>query len=175
MSFRAKLKKTFGGKRSGENTLSGDSTPRRSDIEYYKPHEIPKSKYRGHFDPEHQEKLHSFSFADAFGRRASSIMSGAFSPGGTKAQSRRGSWMSRTKSTASEMDSKSLRRKSMVPDTMKKSDQGDTEVANSRCLMRLEERANIRIAALSRKAVIQDTNTAGNGDNPVSLTILPSC
>jgi len=83
--------------------------------------------------------------------------------------------MSRRKSIASELDGKSLRRKSVVPDTMKESEEEDTEVANSRCLMRLEERANTGIAALSRKAATEDANTTSNGDNPVNLKTLLNC
>ena len=62
----------------------------RTDIEYYKPNEIPKSKYRGKVDPEHHASLHAFSLADAFSaarRRSSLALSGTFSPGGTKDQS----------------------------------------------------------------------------------------
>lgn len=110
MPIRAKLKKTFGSKKngSGDSTPSGTSPPLRKDIEYYKPHEIPKSKYRGKVDKEHQERLDAYSFADAFGsapRRASQALSGTFSPGGTHAQSaaqtRRSSWQSRNPSSLS--------------------------------------------------------------------------
>ena len=101
MGIRSKLSKKFGSKKTGSdssNPSDGTSTPHRKDIEYYKWSEIPKSKYRGKVDKAHQEKLDSYSLGDAFqnvGRRASQALSGTFSPGGTKAQSRRGSWMSR--------------------------------------------------------------------------------
>lgn len=139
MPFRAKLRKTFSKKSPPSSTAaSGDTTPdkfhRRSDVEYYEVHEIPKSKYRGRVDPVHQKKLHAFSFGDAFGRRASSIVSGAFSPRGTHAQSRRASWMSRTKSNASEH---SQRRKSIAAaavtgqEPAKEDEVDDTDVANA--------------------------------------------
>lgn len=111
MAIREKLKKTFGRKKEGKDGVSGSSTPStssekhftgRTDIEYYKPHEIPKSKYRGKVDPEHKETLESYSFADALAsmrRRSSQALSGIVSPGGTKSQSRRPSYMSRASST----------------------------------------------------------------------------
>lgn len=104
MAIRDKLRKTF---RKKDSSSSGGSTPStssdpkhytgRTDIEYYKPHEIPKSKYKGRVDPEHKEKLESYSFADAFNtvrRKSSQALSGIMSPGGTKSQSRRPSYMS---------------------------------------------------------------------------------
>ncbi|KIX08052.1 uncharacterized protein Z518_02707 [Rhinocladiella mackenziei CBS 650.93] len=94
MGLRVKLRRAFTSKKASPD----DSTPRneqyytdRTDIEYYKPHEIPKSKYKGRVDPEHQANLAAFSLADAFStarRRTSLALSGSFSPGGTKAQSR---------------------------------------------------------------------------------------
>lgn len=105
MAIRERLRKTFGGKKkdgsssSGKSSTSSDPThyTGRTDIEYYKPHEIPKSKYRGRVDPEHKERLETYSFADAFDqarRRGSQALSGIMSPGGTKSQSRRTSYMS---------------------------------------------------------------------------------
>jgi len=122
MQLRAKLRKTFSYKKngSGESTPSTESYTGRTDIEYYKPNEIPKSKYRGRVDKAHQEKLAAFSLADAFAtvrRKSSQAWSGSFSPGGTKSQSRRTSWMSSTSmrtpsATGSERDSASIQRKS---------------------------------------------------------------
>jgi hypothetical protein len=138
MPLRDRLKKTFGSKKngSGDSTPSGTSPPRRKDIEYYKPHEIPKSKYRGKVDKAHQEKLEAYSFADAsqqVRRKTSQALSGTFSPGGTNARSlapsaapsatpsRRASSMSRTKSSlstnttmGSDVDSVDYRRKSVA-------------------------------------------------------------
>lgn len=108
MGLRVKLRKTFGSSSkksnstsSTSNTNGNTSTPSsiypneqhytdRTDIEYYKPNEIPKSKYRGKVDPAHQASLGAFSLSDAFAattRRASLALSGTFSPGGTKSQS----------------------------------------------------------------------------------------
>ena len=107
MGLRDRVRKTFGKKdgssSSGGSTPSTSSDPShytgRTDIEYYKPHEIPKSKYKGKVDPEHKEMLDSYSFGDAFQtmrRRSSQALSGIMSPGGTKSQSRRPSCMSYT-------------------------------------------------------------------------------
>lgn len=108
MAIKDKLKKAFG--RKTKDDASTSSTPStssevyytgRTDIEYYKPHEIPKSKYRGRVDPEHKETLESYSFADAFNtlkKRSSQALSGIMSPGGTRSQSRRPSYMSRASS-----------------------------------------------------------------------------
>lgn len=127
MPFRQKLKKTFGSKKNGsgsdESSNSGTWSPQRTDIEYYKPNEIPKSKYRGKPDPEVVGKFEAYSFTDAFQtvrRKSSQALSGTFSPGGTQAQSRRASWMSRTKSSlsttsvGSDTDGAELRRKSVA-------------------------------------------------------------
>jgi hypothetical protein len=96
MAIRERLRRKFGSKKgSGDSTTGSDSPPRRTDIEYYKPHEIPKSKYKGKVDKAHQEKLEAYSLGDAFmaaGRRSSQALSGSFSPGGTQSQSRRTSY-----------------------------------------------------------------------------------
>ncbi|KAK5055248.1 hypothetical protein LTR84_012998 [Exophiala bonariae] len=116
MGLRGKLRQTFSSSskksastssassknnKNNKNTNSTSNTPSiypnethytdRTDIEYYKPNEIPKSKYRGKVDPAHQASLGAFSLSDAFAattRRASLALSGTFSPGGTKSQSR---------------------------------------------------------------------------------------
>ncbi|EXJ61575.1 hypothetical protein A1O7_02003 [Cladophialophora yegresii CBS 114405] len=96
MGLRVRLRKTFS-YNTKKNSISSQTGPNgetlymdRTDIEYYKPNEIPKSKYRGRVDPEHQASLQAFSLADAFSsarRRSSLALSGTFSPGGTKSQS----------------------------------------------------------------------------------------
>lgn len=94
MGLRGKLRKTFSYKKGSTEeatTPTEEYYTDRTDIEYYKPHEIPRSKYRGKVDPTHQASLAAFSLADAFSvakRRSSLALSGSFSPGGTKAQSR---------------------------------------------------------------------------------------
>jgi hypothetical protein len=97
MGLRVKLRKTFSSSTNKKNSTSSQTGPNgetlymhRTDIEYYKPNEIPKSKYRGRVDPEHQATLQAFSLSDAFStdrRRSSVALSGTFSPGGTNAQS----------------------------------------------------------------------------------------
>lgn len=113
MAFKDRLRKTFRKKSasSGEATQSKSSTSQleysytgRKDVEYYKPHEIPKSKYKGKVDPDHKEHLESFCFNDAFSsslrRKPSDTLSGFMSPGGTKSQSRRASYISQPSSSA---------------------------------------------------------------------------
>lgn len=95
MGLRGKLRRTFTSKKSSsvvtESLYKNEvHYTDRTDIEYYKPHEIPKSKYKGKVDPIHKANLASFSLADAFAaetRRTSLTLSGTFSPGGTKSQS----------------------------------------------------------------------------------------
>ncbi|ETN46841.1 uncharacterized protein HMPREF1541_01030 [Cyphellophora europaea CBS 101466] len=87
MSLREKIKRRFTKKSSD---ASDGYPPRRKDIEYYKPNEIPKSKYRGKVDKLHQAQLEAYSLEGAFKsvrRRASQALSGTFSPGGTNARS----------------------------------------------------------------------------------------
>ena len=91
MPFRSTLKKAFSGRKSGDDSPSGVSTPKIPGVEYYKPGKVPPSKYRGKWDQEHQDRLQSYSFSDAFGKRSGSIPS-LYSPTGTKAQSRRSSY-----------------------------------------------------------------------------------
>lgn len=111
MAFKDRLKKTFRKKSSSSSEVikTESSTQQeysytgRKDVEYYKPHEIPKSKYRGKVDPEHKEHLESFCFNDAFSsppRRPSEALSGFMSPGGTKSQSRRASYVSQVSRSA---------------------------------------------------------------------------
>ncbi|KIV81468.1 hypothetical protein PV11_03654 [Exophiala sideris] len=97
MGLRIKLRKTFSSS-SAKKSSFPDCSPTgekyytdRTDIEYYKPNEIPKSKYKGRVDPEHAASLAAFSLADAFSlakKRSSAALSGTFSPRGTNAQSR---------------------------------------------------------------------------------------
>ena len=95
MPFRARFKKAFG--RSGSGSSSSDNTtPSGLPIEFYKPGEIPRSKYRGPWNQAHQDKLSSFQFS--FGRRAS-FQGSDYSPAQSRAQSRRSSWIGRRPST----------------------------------------------------------------------------
>ena len=97
MTFRAKVKKALKRNKSSDHD-SSDSPPKRTDIEYYKSGEIPRSKYRGPWNQKHQDQLHAFSFEDAFRDRKNSIPA-SYSPRGTLAQSRRSSWVSRVRSS----------------------------------------------------------------------------
>ncbi len=97
MTFRAKVKKALKRNRSAGIDFS-EGPPTRADIEYYKPDEIPRCKYRGPWNQKHQDQLHAFSFEDAFRNRKNSIPA-SYSPGGTLAQSRRSSWVSRVRSS----------------------------------------------------------------------------
>ena len=138
MPFRSAFKKTFTRKRTLSSTPTGDSEDtgyRRSDIEYYEAHEIPKPKYRGRIDSEHKDRLQAFNFASAFGKRASSALSGTFSPRGTHAQSRRASTIS-TGATSAEP----ARRGSVLPNELPEQDESSsngTQIAsgedNSHC------------------------------------------
>ena len=110
MGLRIKLRKTFSSSSTKKASFPECSPTgekyytNRTDIEYYKPNEIPKSKYRGKIDPEHAASLAAFSLADAFStakKRSSAALSGTFSPRGTNAQSRAASRMaSRVQSRA---------------------------------------------------------------------------
>lgn len=87
MSLKERIKRRF---TKNSSDASDGYPPRRKDIEYYKPNEIPKSKYRGKVDKVHQAQLEAYSLEGAFNkvrRRASQALSGTFSPGGTNAQS----------------------------------------------------------------------------------------
>jgi hypothetical protein len=130
MGVREKMKKAFGGRKSGGNSPSDAGTPKIPGVEYYKPGQVPKSKYRGKWDQDHQDKLHAFSFAAAFKSRRGSGHS-IYSPSGRKAQSRRASSFS--KQSRSDVDGTSLRRKSTNPGRVLQGvdDQGD--VANGQC------------------------------------------
>lgn len=173
MPLRERLKRTFtGGKKSDDNTPAGDKSPKHKDVE--KPDDFPKPKYRGKIDKEHADRLQAFTFSDAFsdafGRRKSS-MSGTCSPGGTKSQSRRASWMSKTKSSAtgvgsgSDRDSKSLRRKSVVPDKVRENRVDDTDVANAGLSRKQTAEVNLSADNETRNALnLEKTVTHGAPD-----------
>lgn len=109
MPFRAKVRSVFGGKKSAGDltTPVSDRSPRRTDIEYYKPGQLPPSKYPGHWNEKHQRKLHAFSFQAASRDRKGSIPS-SHSPGGSIAQSRRSSWASRVRQSLGGRDDEDL-------------------------------------------------------------------
>jgi hypothetical protein len=131
MGVREKMKKAFGGKKSGDNSPSETGTPKIPGVEYYKPSQVPKSKYRGKWDQGHQDKLHAFSFAAAFKTRRDSGHS-IYSPSGRKAQSRRPSYFS--KKSKSDIDNTSLRRKSTNPGRVPEDTDDQGDVPNGQCL-----------------------------------------
>ena len=128
MGVRQKMKRAFTGKKPGDNSPSDTGTPKIPGIEYYKPKEVPKSKYRGNGDQAHQDKLNAFSFAEAFKFRRSADYSN-YSPTGTRSQSRRASYISR-RSKMSDVDHNSLRRKSTNPARVEEGKEDDTGAEN---------------------------------------------
>lgn len=68
MSLRQKVRRVF--QRSGSRSKSKDNGIK---IEYYKRHEIPRSKFKGPFDREHQKKLAAWSFEEAQAERPRSL------------------------------------------------------------------------------------------------------
>ena len=73
----------------------------------YKPHEMPKPKYRGPYNQAHQDKLSAFSFGGAWKRRKSSATGNSdMSPMGSRIMSRRGSaWSKRSNKLGSRQNS----------------------------------------------------------------------
>ena len=78
----SKKKKAEKEKASGDNDM------------YYKLGEQPRPKYRGPYNRQHQEKLHAFSFSNAFSMRRKSQTS-EYSPMGSRMPSRTGSLLGR--------------------------------------------------------------------------------
>ena len=114
MPFREKVKRAFGGKK--EPGVGADDVPKRDDIEYYKPSEMPSSRYRGPWNQKHQDSLQAFSFEDAC-RDGNDSVTPSYSPRGTRSQSRRSSWINRARSSLggrsdSAEDGTGVRRKS---------------------------------------------------------------
>ncbi|KAI5303790.1 hypothetical protein KEM56_007191 [Ascosphaera pollenicola] len=118
MPFREKLKAIFqfrdknrSSKKKGHGPSAKEAPPRRPAIkvpkvkpykpkydkngkqipELYKPHEIPRSKYRGPFDQAHLDRLAAYSFRLAQRERPRSVVS-SFSPTATRISSRRSSF-----------------------------------------------------------------------------------
>ena len=128
MGVRSKMKKAFGGKKSGDNSPTDVGTPPIPGVQYYKPGEIPKSKYRGGtLDQGSQDKLLAFSFAAAFRSRRGSGYSN-YSPAGTKSQSPRASYAGRE--LKSGVGDQSLLRKSRVGSRVKMDDEDNGKVDN---------------------------------------------
>lgn len=131
MPFRARIKRAFGRSGSGSSSPSGGSTtPSGLPIEYYKEHEVPRSKYRGPWNQAHQDKLSSFAFS--FGRKKS-FQGSEWSPAQTRAHSRRSSWISHKRpSTRSSISESSVKVVSRAPSRVGQVPEvdGDDDVAN---------------------------------------------
>ncbi|KAF2673464.1 hypothetical protein BT63DRAFT_451514 [Microthyrium microscopicum] len=93
MAFRERIKKTFRRKSSNSSssrqTSNSSSNPSdRSSPIYYQPGERIPYKYRRPVQPEHKEKLDSFSWATAWRRKS---LTSQYSPMGSRMPSRQGS------------------------------------------------------------------------------------
>ncbi|PWY88333.1 hypothetical protein BO70DRAFT_179324 [Aspergillus heteromorphus CBS 117.55] len=64
MNLREKVRRVFRRSSSGSSS-SSKSKGNGIKIEYYKRHEIPRSKFKGPFDREHQKRLAAWSFGEA--------------------------------------------------------------------------------------------------------------
>lgn len=79
MNLREKVKNAFNrpsnskGLSFGLGHRKSKSTGTPIKIEYYKRHEVPPSKFKGPFDPEHQRRLAAWSFDGAMATRSRSI------------------------------------------------------------------------------------------------------
>lgn len=149
MPFREKVKKALGGTRNSRDDPDSNYPPRRSDIEYYKPHEIPRSKYRGPWNQKHQDSLQAFSFQEATQNRKGSIPA-SYSPRGTNAMSRRSSWLSKARSSlgsrSDQEGAKTPRRMSQMshvgPVVEDADDDADVGNGESGAIFAVSERAN---------------------------------
>lgn len=101
MPFREKAKNLFRTKTRGDS-LSTTST-NESNHDVYQPGEtMPPPKYRRPPQKEHKDKLEAFSFADAWRKRS---FQSSHSPGGTRASSRRASFLSTGRKSRKSMTS----------------------------------------------------------------------
>ncbi|PYH46944.1 uncharacterized protein BP01DRAFT_240932 [Aspergillus saccharolyticus JOP 1030-1] len=71
MNFREKVRRVF--RRSSSSSSSSKTKGSGIKIEYYKRHEIPRSKFKGPFDREHQRSLAAWSFQGAQDERRRSL------------------------------------------------------------------------------------------------------
>ena len=125
MPFRAKMKRAFGRDSSEEGTDAPKKEKKQKlPDNVYKPGEpMPRPKYRGPWDKEHQDKLTSFSFANAFGRRKSE--QSEYSPMGSKLPSRRGSFLNMGRKSFARS-----RQQSHVDPALMEATERDDDVAN---------------------------------------------
>ncbi|KAL8794194.1 MAG: hypothetical protein Q9195_003262 [Heterodermia aff. obscurata] len=133
MPFRAKMKRAFGRDSPDEASDQAQTNGKVSDKKkkkqklpdnVYKPGEVmPRPKYRGPYDKEHQDKLTSFNFANAFSRRKSDYSE--YSPMGSKLPSRRGSFLGIGRKSFARS-----RQPSYVDPALLESKEGDDDVTN---------------------------------------------
>lgn len=69
MPFRDRVKRVF----HRSNSASNGNNNGKPNIEYYRRHEVPPSKFRGPFDKEHQKRLAAWSFERAMADRPRSF------------------------------------------------------------------------------------------------------
>ena len=97
MPFRARLKQAFRRSSTASSNSTNDSSLQTksssheehldpNDPSVYKPHEMPRPKYRSLPDKKHREKLEAFSFASSW--RSQGDTYSLYSPGGSKLSSR---------------------------------------------------------------------------------------
>ena len=132
------MKRAFGRPNSQDGSEFSHSSPKSSkkpkaeqSDNVYKPGEpMPQPKYRGSYNKEHQEKLSSFSFSDAWKSRRKSDQS-LYSPLGSRLPSRLPSHVGSLKSRKSYAGPRS-RQQSHVEGMLVESAHGDDDVMNGR-------------------------------------------
>ncbi|KAL8842220.1 MAG: hypothetical protein Q9170_000626 [Blastenia crenularia] len=168
MPFRDKVKKAFGKSSEEPSETNSDMSQvqsktaakkaKKQKTEYpdnvYKPGEIPESKYKGPYNKAHQQRLHAFSFGNAFQGRRKSEQS-LYSPMGSRLASRAGSFISRRS-----LGPKS-RQQSRVEDTLMENNEADDDVENEEApKLRNQEdfRPRTRESQISNRGAIVGTH-----------------
>ena len=163
MPFRDRAKKLFRSKSRGNSlsttpttTSSTGSDRDRWPSNVYKPGEpMPRPKYRAPAQKEHTEKLEAFSFADAW--RKSSFQSN-YSPMGTRAQSRRTSFLSMHRKSVA---GRSMSRKSIGGGHV---DHGRSEGATTEETDETKSRASeALVGKLSKQSEAEGDDDVANG------------
>ena len=132
MPFRAKMKRAFGRPNSDDGSELSHTSSKASkkpraeppDDVYRVGEPMPKPKYRGPYNKEHQAKLSSFSFSDAWKSRRKSDNS-LYSPLGSRLPSQVGSLKSRKS-----IGGARSRQQSYVDGMVAESADGDDDVMN---------------------------------------------
>ena len=134
MPFREKMRRALGRTSVSEegadltqiaSKASKKEKKQRTPSNVYKPGEaMPKPKYRGPVNKEHQDKLHAFEFSSAFRRRNSE--QSQYSPMGSRLPSRRNSLLGFVGFGGRS------RKQSLVDPMVKESTEGDDDVKNGK-------------------------------------------